>query len=339
MMYNVEWATRRDAMSESFRLHGNRTQASSGKRLRAGGESIGQRSWQYPYILAYGPTWWEAVSGSYRSFLEMWQNLLCTYNKTKLFYYFVQNWKGCPAHYAPREETFDHERTPTEKENQKQAMRLAQIAERQTVWDIVSPGIGIELKGDSLLVSQWLTGRWRCDNKQYMRRIACCIDSMEQACNVWDARSSGFGKDLYRHEFREDNTRADLLTHLAREGQCFYNKDDYHYGFEDYLKPVALRGCYDGGVCSKGTGCGFWLQIGYANHRYDCNSYHPYSVSPFPPSSRLYVSSSTPLVWREVAEAAWVLEEGSTITDAELSAAEALSSAARDLLRQLHASS
>ena len=90
---------------------------------------------------------------------------------------------------------------------------------------------------------------------------------------------------------------------------------------------------------ARERGADFWLQIGYANHRYDCNSYHPYSVSPFPPSSSLYVSSSTPLVWRDVAEAAWTLEEGSTITDAELSAAEALSSAARDLLRQLHASS
>eukprot|EP00959_Pyramimonas_sp_CCMP1952_P025890 543494-Pyramimonas_sp.AAC.1 len=65
----------------------------------------------------------------------------------------------------------DTERIPSEKDTQKLAKRLAIIYERQTVWDIVSPGFGVEIKGDSLLVNNWLTGRWRCDNKQYQRRV------------------------------------------------------------------------------------------------------------------------------------------------------------------------
>eukprot|EP00959_Pyramimonas_sp_CCMP1952_P060853 1271090-Pyramimonas_sp.AAC.1 len=74
---------------------------------------------------------------------------------------------------------------------------------------------------------------------------------MERTAHELGIRCSGMGIDLYKHEYREDNTRADELTHLAREGHCFYNQYEYRFNFESYLQPIACRGAFDGGVCSK----------------------------------------------------------------------------------------
>ena len=65
---NAEWTYRRDQTTEVFRQHGSWALASQGKRLRAGGDSIAQRSWQYPYIQIYGTRWREALVPSYSQF-------------------------------------------------------------------------------------------------------------------------------------------------------------------------------------------------------------------------------------------------------------------------------
>ena len=144
---------------------------------------------------------------------------------------------------------------------------------------------------------------------------------------------------MFRHEFREDNGRADELTHLARNGQTFYKTQRYLWPFESHLEPFAMRGAFDGGVCALGSGCGFWLQVGLINKGYVSESWdNPRPVGPFPPGLVFSCSSAVPLVWRDAAEAAWLLE-GATITECELSAAEALLCAVRSLLRDLDSSS
>ena len=102
---------------------------------------------------------------------------------------------------------------------------------------------------------------------------------MYHLCKEYHVRPANLGRDLYIHEYREANTRADELTHMAREGHTFYHHHTHFYSFEvDTMEAVACRGAYDGGVCSKGSGCGFWLQVGYLNkrhHEYADMVYYP----------------------------------------------------------------
>ncbi len=161
------------------------------------------------------------------------------------------------------------------------------------------------------------------------------IDCTFELAACFNLRPAALGREIWRHEFREDNTRADELTHEARHGRTFYRTHCYLYPFETYLVPFAIRGGFDGGVDQQGSGCGFWLQIGLINTQ--CNPSEigiasARTVGPFPAGHEFAVSSAVPLVWRDVAEAAWLLE-GATVTECELSAAEALLSAARVLLR------
>ena len=123
---------------------------------------------------------------------------------------------------------------------------------------------------------------------------------------------------------------------LSRDVLSPLNLIESHlWPFESHLEPFAMRGAFDGGVCALGSGCGFWLQIGLINKGYVSESWdNPRPVGPFPPGHEFSCSSAVPLVWRDVAEAAWLLE-GATITECELSAAEALLCAARSLLRDL----
>ena len=86
----------------------------------------------------------------------------------------------------------------------------------------------------------------------------------------------------------------------------------------------------------------FWLQVGYLNARhseytdmYPSSSYSREArFSPYPSStaSPVHYHPSTPLVWRDAVTAAWLLPPRATITDCELSAAEAL---ARAILLEL----
>eukprot|EP00959_Pyramimonas_sp_CCMP1952_P219120 4581469-Pyramimonas_sp.AAC.1 len=64
------------------------------------------------------------------------------------------------------------------------------------------------------------------------------------------------GRDIYRHEYRDDNTRADELTHLVREGRPFYSNQIACSPIESkYLIHVAYRGVCDVGVDGDGRGC------------------------------------------------------------------------------------
>eukprot|EP00959_Pyramimonas_sp_CCMP1952_P133123 2783143-Pyramimonas_sp.AAC.1 len=149
-----------------------------------------------------------------------------------------------------------------------------------------------------------MQGRWRCENRGCIHRVAAVIDAMFEMTDVNHIRPASLGRDLFRHEFPEGNERA---------------------------TPIAIRGAFDGGVCLLGSGCGFRLHMGMLNR--ECVSeklgfVQPRPVGPFPPGHELSFTTATPLVWRDVAEAAW-LPEGVTIAECELSAAEALLCAAR----------
>ena len=73
----------------------------------------------------------------------------------------------------------------------------------------------------------------------------------------------------------------------AREGQQY-----------EYI-PCLIRAGFDGGVCAKGSACGAWIEIGLKAKNDFRN-----------------------IIYRDVYEAAWCLDSGSTVTQTELSAAE-----------------
>ena len=266
---------------------------------------------------------------------EVLECLFADYGRPKMFEYFVQSWKPLPGRGGPRnikQDTTDQD----PKALDKQAKRLMTIFERTTVWDVMTEGLGLEIRGDSLLIQSWLTGRWRCDNKIYQQRVDTCVNEMFELTRKFGVRPANVGKDIFTHEYREANTRADELTHLAREGRTFYRNYVHFRSYEEgLLIPIAYRGAYDGGVCGKGSACGFWLQAGYL----DTTPYHSYlhtcSSSSSSHASCLHHhqlhhhAHESPLVWRDVAESAWLLAETATITDCELAAAEALARAVR----------
>ena len=118
-----------------------------------------------------------------------------------------------------------------------------------------------------------MTGRWKCDTKTYQQRVDTCVNDMHDLTTQFGIRPANVGKGIFTHEYRAANTRADELTHQAREGRTFYRNYVHFRSYEaGLLIPIAYRGAYDGGVCGKGSACGFWLQAGYL----DFTPYHSY---------------------------------------------------------------
>ena len=123
-----------------------------------------------PYVLRAVILWFSSLLGKQ----------LQDYGRPKIFEYFVLDWKGVQG--GGREPKADTGRNTegTEESNEKQAKRLAIINERETVWDLIDDGIGIEIKGDSFLITSWLNGQWTVSNKQYQCRIDKCVQDIYQ---------------------------------------------------------------------------------------------------------------------------------------------------------------
>ena len=73
------------------------------------------------------------------------------------------------------------------------------------------------LRGDSLLVTNWVNGTWRVDLAKYKGRIGAIHNNLEIAYRQ-GMTPANFGYNFAHHAFREFNKRADELTHRAREG-------------------------------------------------------------------------------------------------------------------------
>ena len=232
------------------------------------------------------------------------------------------------------------------------AKRLATLSERVTVWDMCSDGLGLEMIGDSLLICNWASGVWgvgrgvRGEGERYQARVARLQDQLERMyCS--GLRPSNLGADFVKHEYREGNTRADELTHKARNGE-YINEFNVAAAFPPHLhhtmQAIGLRGKFDGGVDETGVGIGWWLQIGLIplghSHTLDFSVEHVHvskraRYSSSLPSPRTHTPSTFPIDWRDVGQCALALSPACTITDAELSALEGLTMAAEKALDQI----
>eukprot|EP00959_Pyramimonas_sp_CCMP1952_P392696 8228443-Pyramimonas_sp.AAC.1 len=124
-------------------------------------------------------------------------------------------------------------------------------------------GIAIEMCGDSRTLVQWLRGVWECDNSGYAKRIAMIKRMMCDMCEQHNTRCPTYGKDFWKHIYREANAYADELTHHAREGSCYIiYKHDYIKQNKANIKHI--RGCWDGGVSSEGAAGGYWIEVALA---------------------------------------------------------------------------
>ena len=221
---------------------------------------------------------------------------------------------------------------------------MAANNENEPTWDLSDDGIGLELTGDSLLICNWINGLWKIeggeggDGASYRRRVANIISLLE-GLEEEGVRPPSWGHDFIRHIYRESNTVADELTHLAREGQIFRELFHHHVfrpDVQDNFRVIGLRGSFDGGVCAQGVGVGWFLQIGYIPRFHD-----PYPasehrdkrarvISLFPQASSPY-----PVIWEVVGRCAQALPAHSSITDAELSGLEGLLRAAAQVAQDL----
>ena len=231
------------------------------------------------------------------------------------------------------EETFS--RAVSGEAAEKLAKRIASNFERQTVWDVCSPGVGLELVGDSMLVTQWANGCWRANSKQYETRVDRLLLTFERLYSARHIRPAAWGKNFCKHIYREGNERADLLTHDAREGRAQFTFPPLCPTFMAQHELISLRGHYDGGVDATGTGIGYWLEAGFLPSYPQLS--HPSDMRPgfssFSASSSQ--GSVDPIVWMDVAVVSRALPPGSTVTEAELSALEGLLEAAEAVLRRL----
>ena len=352
MCSTTEWERRRSDASEALRGWGRYCQNTSLKRRRRGGVAAGERSWCHMFDVMYGGVdtdWWKSCDFSYASFVSCARDFLAHCRHARAFEYFIiRGVGGGGRDRDEHKEGCEHllSQSLSGPAADKTAKRMAIINERTTVWDLCDAGVGLELCGDSLLVTNWTAGIWKVgggaigEGFRYQDRVDRVVTKLDVLSKM-GVRPSSWGRDFTKHEYRESNGRADALTHKAREGGCFrylYPERAFPICDRQYFELIGLRGKYDGGVDASGVGIGWWLQVGLIPI-----SFHlPHSPQHEHVSKRarlayLYPQTSTscPILWRDVGECADCLPASSTITDAELSALEGLLEAAETVVHIL----
>ena len=349
MCATPRWDSFRTRASEYLRRLGRWREASTLKRRFQGGAATGEHAWSHMFEVIYGEEWWKVCDFSHDSLASCTRDFLAHCGLTSVLDYFVRKSPG-----GGGREREDSKRSCMEEVEalafgctEKAQRRLAAINDRATVWAEGEDGIGLEMIGDSLLVCNWADGVWRVGFGQngngfrYQSRVDALISCLDHLSSQ-GVRTSSWGADFVKHEYREGNERADRLTHRAREGDCFRWLDLFSNGCyppEDWFdyKVIGLRGKFDGGVDATGVGIGWWLQVGLSH----------VSPEPLPPlhahlskRQRVEYSAYSPppplsITWRDVGECAAILPPHCTITDAELSALEGLLEAAAEVVQSL----
>jgi len=309
--YGVMWDRIRTDASEFLRMNFYSRESSQMKRQRGGGLAIGQRHWTHTLSKFFGPKWWEdfrATPGTFEQFAAH----VCSREMLDCFQIRAKTYSH------PRAAGEVHIQTQQELQeygveegshiaNDRLAKRLAVHTSKweNAEWDLEAFGVPISIHGDSLLVVSWCQGYWQVINKDFQRRVDRIINRLDGMSFMFRIRPFAPGRDLIEHCFREWNTRADVLTHTAREGIDIFQD---RIGQEPNEISSLYRYCgidcgFDGGVSTAGVGVGCWIDVGRVSRT--CRK----------PSSR-------DIVWTEVYSAAFSIDNNASVTDAELSAIE-----------------
>eukprot|EP00959_Pyramimonas_sp_CCMP1952_P440168 9215296-Pyramimonas_sp.AAC.1 len=88
-------------------------------------------------------------------------------------YFQPEHKRGCGTNYEKEEEFgisrgMEEVREPKrrrmeEEENLRLSKRIALSYMRETVWEFTTPGLPVEICGDSLLIVSWINGVWACE--------------------------------------------------------------------------------------------------------------------------------------------------------------------------------
>ncbi|CAK0904776.1 unnamed protein product [Prorocentrum cordatum] len=299
------WDRTRMDSSEALRCWGKWKEASSLKRHRGGQESVGLRSWCHSLESFCGLSWWESFVGNFEHFMDFAAHV-CPNSMLK---YFQKKCRGLASSGVPvflntdvdRGVHIGQDREERPAYRERLSRRIALHNMRCTQWDLEAGGIPLDIQGDSLLVINWLCGKWKVLSQVYQRRVDILMNKLDGMQRMYSVGPPEAGRDFFSHSFREWNQRADLLTHQARQGQVYA---DFLYlcDFESQcFTPCLIKAGFDGGVCSRGSACGVWMQIGLRNKN---------------------IFSRTDITFKDVYLAAWCLPPSATVTDTELSAAE-----------------
>ena len=166
-----------------------------------------------------------------------------------------------------------------------------------------------------------MAGAWKINNLGYQKRVGQVVDILDSVCTECNVQTPAPGCDLWKHLYREGNKRADLLTWELRNKP---NTNRKHVRLENLCNTcetlIAVRGSFDGGVSSIGSGGDWWLDGEFADTA-SCML------------ARQGCDCSVPVCRRPLAEEAFGLHPGATVTECELEAAERLASAAAEIIR------
>ena len=289
-----DWTQERDAYLKTlsqcpFKMTGTRRLKGRPSRIYDGWHALFGRWW-------HTPTWHECMIRPQ----DWWSlaNFLSTADP-KMSNMFILMADGPPPGDRPPE--------PSE---EKLAKRLAKVASTEdTVWDEGTTNISVEMCGDSQTVVQWMRGKWACDNMGYLKRVQTIQNMMCEMSDEHNVSCPCFGRDPWKHIYRELNKYADELTWNARNGRCerWYDTQYVHYN-KNYIRHI--RGCWDGGVSEIGSGVGCWVEIS--------------------------AGGNDP--WHCVFHESYLLPFGSTVTEAELNACERLFKAVRQIVVDISSS-
>ena len=311
------WESERD-LNIATQKYLRKSRHVTGKRVCRGTRARGARGWHRSLELFFGDEWWLFYDGSYRQFLQYAESTC----GQRIFNCFYLKWKADPMYVRGQEEEKMEagDRELTEKQKEKLAKRMAFINENEVLWDEESPGIGLDIQGDSKLIVSWVNGRWRCTNRKYQKRVDQIVSTLCRLGDCMNIRPSSLGSNLVRHQYREANCRADSLTHLAREGRHHQKYvADYEplYQYErDVYQSFCIRSAFDGGVSCKGCGCGYWIDVGFRLRPEFCVDVSPHL---------------RPVIFKTVRECCWLIPDDSTVTETELYACEALVEGVSDI--------
>ena len=154
-----------------------------------------------------------------------------------------------------------------ETEEDKLAKRLMANFENETEFEY-GEGVAMELKGDSMAITNWMRGTWTINKYGYRSKVEHIIDTLDSACELHHLLPPAMGCDLWKHFYREGNGRADALT-WEKRGQPNISRKQW---FNTTIDPnsetlIAIRGAFDGGVSRAGAGGGWWIQGEFAKKR------------------------------------------------------------------------
>ena len=173
-----------------------------------GGRAKGWTAWDWGLVDFAGTEWFKTMDWTNSEMTQFIKHVLQKVGFLHIYELFVLRKPPMPR------ENLDTE----DDDNDKKAARIMRNFENETEWDPQNIcEMGLEILGDSKTIINWMRGQWRATNKEYGDHVAKVQNTMSML-SAWGLDAPKNGQDLFKHIYREGNTRADELSWEARVG-------------------------------------------------------------------------------------------------------------------------